>query len=83
MLARGDFKECPLIVGFNRNEGTFVVPFAFPDYIGKKDPPYIDRAMFDFVSIMGIAHRKHLEEKQPEILMHTKPTMANFHVFVA
>ncbi|KAJ8036004.1 Acetylcholinesterase [Holothuria leucospilota] len=50
LLARRDFKECPLIVGFNRNEGSFAVPFAFPDYIGKKDPPYIDRAMFDIMT---------------------------------
>ncbi|KAJ8036005.1 Acetylcholinesterase 1 [Holothuria leucospilota] len=50
LLARGDFKECPLIVGFNRDEGTFIVPFFFPDYVGKEYPPYIDRATFDFMA---------------------------------
>lgn len=54
LLARGDFKECPLIVGFNRDEGTFIVPFFFPDYVGKEYPPYIDRATFDFMASVTI-----------------------------
>lgn len=49
-LVRGDFKQSPVMVGFNKDEGTLFYPFFFPGYIGEEDPPYISRERFDFVS---------------------------------
>lgn len=50
MLDRGDFKQSPVIAGFNKDEGTLFYPYFYPRYIGEEDPPYISRERFDFVS---------------------------------
>lgn len=50
LLARGDVKDGPMMVGYNRDEGTLIVPSFYPDYVGKQEPPYIPRQSFDSVS---------------------------------
>ncbi|KAJ8036009.1 Cholinesterase [Holothuria leucospilota] len=49
LIARGDFKQCPIIVGFNKDEGTLIMPFFFPDYVNRKHPPYVSRENSEFM----------------------------------
>ncbi|KAJ8036382.1 Acetylcholinesterase [Holothuria leucospilota] len=54
MTERGDFKHCPMIVGFNRDEGTLLMPYIFPDLVLSKEAPFIDKATFNQLVIEGL-----------------------------
>ncbi|KAJ8036380.1 Cholinesterase [Holothuria leucospilota] len=49
MTERGDFKDCPLIIGFSKDEGTFTIPFIFPEYARSKEAPYINQDTFNMM----------------------------------
>ncbi|XP_071499943.1 acetylcholinesterase-like [Diadema antillarum] len=45
---KGDFARVPLLIGFNRDEGT-LTPFSyFPRYVGSPTPPQISRDFFEW-----------------------------------
>ncbi|XP_795830.2 cholinesterase 1 [Strongylocentrotus purpuratus] len=45
----GDFANVPILIGFNKDEGT-LIPFAsFPAYVGSPTPPPINRTYFEGV----------------------------------
>lgn len=50
LLARGDVKDAPMMVGYNKDEGTLIVPSFYPMYLGKQEPPYVSRMRFDLVN---------------------------------
>ncbi|PIK47896.1 putative cholinesterase 1 [Apostichopus japonicus] len=58
LLARGDVKDGPMMVGYNRDEGTLIVPSFYPDYVGKQEPPYIPRQSFDSMVEMTLYLRR-------------------------
>ena len=60
MTERGDFKDCPLIIGFNKDEGTLYMPYIFPDYAQSKEAPYVDQETFNVVSNRAVACAKFL-----------------------
>lgn len=46
-LLRGDFKQCPIIIGFNHDEGTLNTAGYFEGSNVAKDPPYANKDKFD------------------------------------
>ncbi|PIK61045.1 putative cholinesterase 1 [Apostichopus japonicus] len=49
MIQRGDFKDCPVIVGFNRDEGTLFMLSSFPDYALTEEAPVINQSSFNML----------------------------------
>ncbi|XP_071839928.1 cholinesterase-like isoform X1 [Apostichopus japonicus] len=49
MIQRGDFKDCPVIVGFNRDEGTLLILTSFPDYALTEEAPVINQSSFNML----------------------------------
>lgn len=51
IVERGDFKDCPMMIGFNKDEGTVNVLFDYDlaNYYYSKEPPYISKADFDWL----------------------------------
>ena len=49
MLANNDFKNCPLITGVNKDEGTLFVllNYNYFDYVNTSVPPFISEETFD------------------------------------
>ncbi|XP_071826178.1 cholinesterase-like isoform X2 [Apostichopus japonicus] len=44
---RGDFKHCPMILGFNKDEGTAFFLIDNPDLLYADKAPFVDKAYFD------------------------------------
>lgn len=47
LTERGDFKHCPMMIGFNRDEGTLFLLFQLPNVFYSDDPPYVNKTLFD------------------------------------
>ena len=47
LYEQGDFANVPILVGFNRDEGTIGPYFYFPRYKGSETPPPISRFIFE------------------------------------
>ena len=43
----GDFADVPIMVGFNKDEGTMTPFFLLPEYVGSPTPPPINRTFFE------------------------------------
>lgn len=46
---RGDFKSCPIVYGFNKDEGTIFLLNDLPNVYDSEDPPYVNKTLFDRV----------------------------------
>lgn len=46
---RGDFKTCPIMIGFNKDEGTIFLLNDVPNVFNSDDPPYVNKTLFDRV----------------------------------
>ncbi|PIK48529.1 putative cholinesterase 1 [Apostichopus japonicus] len=44
---RGDFKHCPMILGFNKDEGSILHLVDNPDLLYADEAPFVDKALFD------------------------------------
>ncbi|XP_071826150.1 cholinesterase-like [Apostichopus japonicus] len=44
---RGDFKTCPIMIGFNKDEGTIFLLNDVPNVFNSDDPPYVNKTLFD------------------------------------
>ncbi|KAJ8036045.1 Carboxylesterase 4A [Holothuria leucospilota] len=53
-LERGDFKDCPMIIGFNKDEGTFEVLQEMPSYYYSTEPPYINKADLNSILLKSL-----------------------------
>ncbi|PIK49733.1 putative cholinesterase 1 [Apostichopus japonicus] len=49
IIQRGDFKDCPVIVGFNRDEGTLSMRISFMEYAFTEEPPVINQSSFNML----------------------------------
>nr|XP_054750094.1 uncharacterized protein LOC129255792 [Lytechinus pictus] len=47
LYKKNDFANVPLLIGFNRDEGTIGPYFYFPSYVGSPTPPPMDRNLFE------------------------------------
>ncbi|XP_041459799.1 cholinesterase 1-like [Lytechinus variegatus] len=47
LYRRGEFAHVPILAGFNKDEGTFVVVFTPPSFHGTPNPPPLPRVLFD------------------------------------
>ncbi|XP_071825867.1 acetylcholinesterase-like [Apostichopus japonicus] len=49
IIQRGDFKDCPVIVGFNRDDGTLSMRISFIEYAFTEEPPVINQSSFNML----------------------------------
>lgn len=49
LLLKRDFKQCPIVIGFNSDEGTLFAADYFEGSKFAKDPPFANKEMFDEV----------------------------------
>ncbi|PIK57375.1 putative cholinesterase 1 [Apostichopus japonicus] len=49
IIQRGDFKDCPVIVGFNRDDGTLSMRISFLEYAFTEEPPVINQSSFNML----------------------------------
>lgn len=52
LTERGDFKHCPMMIGFNRDEGTLFLLYQLPNVFYSDDPPYVNKTLFDTVKLI-------------------------------
>nr|XP_054751988.1 cholinesterase 1-like [Lytechinus pictus] len=45
----GNFVNLPMMIGFNRDEGTLIPFLFFPQYVGSPTPPEINRTTFEYI----------------------------------
>ena len=44
----GDFLDVTIMIGFNKDDGTFSAYVNFPEYSYSPTPPYINRELFEY-----------------------------------
>ncbi|XP_072043131.1 acetylcholinesterase-like [Amphiura filiformis] len=42
-----NFKKCPLIHGFNKDEASVFILYSFPSYLNSSETPYVSKKRFD------------------------------------
>ncbi|XP_071825554.1 cholinesterase-like [Apostichopus japonicus] len=47
LILKGEFKHCPIIVGFNEDEGTLTASLYIENSETAKDPPHVQKEKFD------------------------------------
>lgn len=57
---RGEFKHCPMMIGFNRDEGSVNVLFDLPGHYLDKEPPFVNEEDFDMVCKTDYLYYKYI-----------------------
>ena len=47
LAERKNFKKCPIIHGFNKDEATIYIAFGFPAYLNSSESPHVSKSRFE------------------------------------